>query len=99
MNPPRPALRFLLVSLLALVLAHLIDWWAATHVVWPRLSNTDLGRLLRIQGFLPTWFFVGAGLLLTDWPLRAAGGTWAAFRRGGLVVGAGVHFCLYWCCC
>ena len=85
---PRSALRFLLISSLALALAHLVDWWAAAHVVLPRFQNTDLGRLLRIQGFLPTWIVVGAALVLVDWPLRSTGGTWAAYRRGVLVAGS-----------
>jgi membrane-associated phospholipid phosphatase len=86
MNPPRTVLRFLLLSLLALALAHLVDWWTAAHLVFPKLANTDLGRLFRIQGFLPTWLLVGCALVLVDWPLRAVGGAWAAFRRGTLVV-------------
>lgn len=88
MNPPRSVLRFLLVSLFALALAHLLDWWAAAHLVFPRLGNTDLGRLLRILGFLPTWILLAAALVMTDWPLRAANGAWAAWRRGLLVVGS-----------
>ncbi len=88
MSPSRPALRFLLASSLALALAHLVDWWAAAHLVQPKFQNTDLGRLFRIQGFLPTWIFVGAALVLVDWPLRSIGGGWAAFRRGALVVGS-----------
>lgn len=80
--------RFLLASALALLLAHLVDWWAAAHLVFPKLANTDLGRLLRIQGFLPTWIAVGCALVLMDWPRRAIGGTWAALRRGTLVVGS-----------
>jgi undecaprenyl-diphosphatase len=88
MNPPRTVLRFLLVSLFALALAHLLDWWVAAHLTVPKLGNTDLGRLLRILGFLPTWIFVAAALVMTDWPLRAANGAWAAWRRGLLVVGS-----------
>lgn len=84
----RTALRFLLISSLALALAHLVDWWAAAHVVLPRFQNTDLGRLLRIQGFLPTWIVVGAALVMVDWPLRSTVGGWAAFRRGALVAGS-----------
>ena len=88
MRLSRPALRFLLVSVLALALAHLVDWWAAGHVVWPRFQNTDLGRLFRIQGFLATWIIVGAALVLVDWPLQSIGGRWAALRRGALVAGS-----------
>jgi len=85
-TPPFPFRRFLVGSLLALVLAHVVDGWASAHLVVPRLANTDLGRLLRIQGFLPTWIFVAAALVMTDWPRRATEGTWSAFRRGALLV-------------
>ena len=88
MTSSRALPRFLLLSLLAVLLAHLVDWWAAAHLVFPKLANTDLGRLLRIQGFLPTWIIVGGALVLVDWPLRALGGTWAALRRGTLVAGS-----------
>ena len=88
MDSSRTLPRFLLVSILAVLVAHLVDWWAAAHLVFPKLANTDLGRLLRIQGFLPTWIAVGAALVLVDWPLKAAGGAGAAFRRGTLVLGS-----------
>jgi membrane-associated phospholipid phosphatase len=85
---PRPVFRFILVSMLAFALAHLVDWWAAAHLVVPRFQNMDLGRLLRIQGFLPTWIVVGVALVLVDWPLRSTRGRWAPFRRGALVLGS-----------
>lgn len=62
--------------------------WAATHLAFPRFAETDPGRFLRIQGFLPTWLAVGAALVMTDWPLRASGGSRAAWRRGTLLVGS-----------
>ena len=80
--------RFLLVSLLAIILAHLLDGWAFAHLAAPKFANTDLGRLLRVQGFLPTWIVAGAALVLTDWPRRAAEGIGAALRRGLLLVGS-----------
>jgi len=82
------ARRFVIGALVALVAAHLADGWAAVHLVMPKLGETDLGRLLRIQGFLPTWIVVAMMLVMTDWPRRAIGGAWAACRRGVLVVGA-----------
>jgi membrane-associated phospholipid phosphatase len=88
MTSSRALPRFLLLSALAVLLAHLVDWWAAAHLVFPKFANTDLGRLFRIQGFLPTWIVVGCALALVDWPLRAAGGLWAALRRGTLVLGS-----------
>jgi undecaprenyl-diphosphatase len=80
--------RFLLGALLAIVLAHLLDGWAYAHLVDARLANKDLGRLLRVQGFLPTWIVFGAALVMTDWPRRATDGLGAALRRGLLVVGS-----------
>jgi len=80
--------RFLAASAVALLLAHFADGWASVHLVFPHFGNTDLGRLLRIQGFLPTWIVIAAALVMTDWPLRAAEGTWSALRRGLLLVGS-----------
>ncbi len=80
--------RFLLGAVLAIVLAHLLDGWAYAHLVAPKFANKDLGRLFRIQGFLPTWIFLGTALALHDWPRRAASGLGAALRRGLLVVGS-----------
>jgi membrane-associated phospholipid phosphatase len=56
--------RWLLVSVVAIVLAHLLDpfawqWRLAT------VYEKDWGRLLRIVGFLPTW-----GLLALAWWLQ-----------------------------
>lgn len=80
--------RFLAGAALAVVLAHLLDGWAYAHLALPKLANTDLGRLLRIQGFLPTWLFVAAALILTDWQRRATEGVWSGLRRGALLVGS-----------
>jgi membrane-associated phospholipid phosphatase len=80
--------RFLLASILAVALAHLLDGWAYAHLAVPKFANTDLGRLLRIQGFLPTWIFVAAALAMTDWPRRAREGLWTALHRGMLVLGS-----------
>lgn len=80
--------RFLMWSILAIVVAHLLDGWAYTYLVLPKFANTDLGRLLRIQGFLPTWIIVAAALVMTDWPQRATNGVGAALRRGALLLGS-----------
>lgn len=83
---PSPLRRFLLGAFAAVLLAHLLDGWVYAHLSLPKLSNTDLGRLLRIQGFVLTWVFVAIALILTDWPRRTAAGTWNALRRGVLLV-------------
>jgi membrane-associated phospholipid phosphatase len=80
--------RFLAISAVLLLVAHLADRWASVHLVFPKFGETDLGRLLRIQGFLPTWIIVAAALVMADWPLRAVQGTRAAYRRGALVLGS-----------
>jgi membrane-associated phospholipid phosphatase len=85
----RHSIRIILAaSVMTLAAAHLVDGWAAAHLVVPRLGNTDLGRLLRIQGFLPTWIIIALALVLTDWPRRAGEVSWPALRRGVLVVGS-----------
>ncbi len=73
---------------MAVILAHLLDGWAYAQLTAPKFAETDLGRLLRIQGFLPTWIVVGAALVLTDWPRRVPDGLGVVFRRGFLVVGS-----------
>jgi membrane-associated phospholipid phosphatase len=78
--------RFLLGAVLAIILAHLLDGWAYAHLLAPKFANKDLGRLFRVQGFLPTWIFLGAALVMQDWPRRATEGTGAALRRGLLVM-------------
>lgn len=71
-----------------MLIAHLLDPWTYHHLALPKFQNTDLGRLLRIQGFLLTWVVVGAALVLNDWPRRGVAGAWAAWHRGVLLVGS-----------
>ncbi|HEX5004924.1 MAG TPA: phosphatase PAP2 family protein [Gemmatimonadales bacterium] len=87
-SPPLITRRFLAAAVVAVLLAHLLDRWTYHHLMHPAFQNTDLGRLLRIQGFLPTWVAVAAALVLTDWPRRALDGGWSAWRRGVLLVGS-----------
>jgi len=85
---PRSTGRFVLAALLLLVAAHLADQWAWHALAVPKFGNTDLGRLLRIQGFLPTWLFLGGALVLFDWPAGVTMGWKGAWRRGLLLVGS-----------
>lgn len=78
------------MTILAVVAAHLADRPAWESLLDKHFANTDLGRFLRIQGFLPTWIAVGAALVLSDWPRRAVEGWKGAWWRGSLVVGAAV---------
>lgn len=89
-SPARTPWRWIVVAILAVVAAHLVDRPAWEFLLDKHFANTDLGRLLRIQGFLPTWIVVGAALVLSDWPRRAVEGWQGAWRRGLLVVGAAV---------
>ena len=84
-------LPFLLASAAAVALAHGVDRWAYAHLSDPGLSGSDLGRMLRVMGFLPLWATAGLALVLHDWPLRAERGTRAALSRGLLLLlGAGL---------
>jgi len=80
--------RFLLVSAAALLVAHLVDRWAYVNLAAPGLADTDLGRMLRVMGFLPLWATGALALVLQDWPLRVERGASAAFARGLLLLGS-----------
>jgi membrane-associated phospholipid phosphatase len=58
---PRLA-RIVLISVVAIVLAHLLDPWAWTHLVDPEVYERDRGRLFRIVGYLPLWLALGVAL-------------------------------------
>lgn len=60
-----PAWRqWLLISAAAVGLAHLLDPLAWEYLRKPNIYDGDLGRMLRIQGFLPTWVFGAIALRL-----------------------------------
>ena len=68
--------RFLIVAVLALALAHLLDRLAFEYLRYPEVNSEDWGRLLRVMGFLPTWMLAAAALALHDrvqpWRFRRA---------------------------
>ena len=71
--------------LLAIIAAHLLDGWAYEHLQMPRLAETDLGRMLRILGFLPLWLVIALAIALAEDPDRP----WRRrLRRGGMLLGA-----------
>lgn len=73
---PRPAwTRWLLVSAVAIVAAHLLDETAWRLVRLPTVYDKDWGRLLRSMGFLPTWLLVALAFWLQvgDQALRRRG--------------------------
>lgn len=82
----RPALlRFLATAAVALLLAHLADRWAYAHLYDPHFQDTDLGRMLRVMGFLPLWMAAALALALCDRPLRATRSAYEAASRGLLL--------------
>jgi membrane-associated phospholipid phosphatase len=83
-------LRFGIASVVLLISAHLVDRWVYWHVVDTDIYEQDIGRLLRIMGFLPTWLLAGTALVLHDWPARLAGDARSAWHRGILLVGSAV---------
>jgi membrane-associated phospholipid phosphatase len=86
--PQTGTLRFAVAAAMLLVAAHLVDRWAFFSLAAPDVYGSDLGRLLRVMGFLPLWLLAALALAMHDWPLRALHGTAAALRRGLLLFGA-----------
>ena len=72
----RSPARFLIVSLIALILAHVLDRFAFLYLRYPEVNSEDWGRLLRVMGFLPTWLLASLALALHDrvelWRFRRA---------------------------
>lgn len=62
----RAPVRFLLVTITALVVAHLLDRLAFEYLRYPEVNSQDWGRLLRVMGFLPTWLLAAVALALHD---------------------------------
>jgi membrane-associated phospholipid phosphatase len=62
----RRVVRALATSAVALVVATLLDQWAYGHVRLTGVLDEDLGRLLRIMGFIGTWFALALAVGLHD---------------------------------
>jgi membrane-associated phospholipid phosphatase len=60
----RRSVRFVLLAVLAIVVAHLGDRWAWSHLVSRGVYDHDLGRMLRTIGYLPFWLVAGLALWL-----------------------------------
>lgn len=56
------------VSVVAIVIAHVLDVTAWTHIKDPAVYDRDWGRMLRSAGYLPTWFIVAIALWAHDRP-------------------------------
>jgi membrane-associated phospholipid phosphatase len=72
-------LRFLALSVFALIIAHVLDPLAFEYLRYPEVNSQDWGRLLRVMGFLPTWMLAAAALALHD------AGRIPRFRRAALM--------------
>lgn len=68
----RPTTRLLFLGLVIIALAHLLDPWAYEHLRKPGVYDKDLGRLLRVIGFLPVWLLMGLALWLETRDRRRA---------------------------
>ncbi len=69
----RTVLSFLLVAAVAMALALALDGWAYAHVYDAGVYDHDLGRMLRVMGFLPLWILAAAALALSDAGVPAGG--------------------------
>lgn len=68
----RPITRVALISVVAIVAAHLLDPWAWQHVVDPGVYEHDRGRLLRVVGYYPLWVALAVALWLQTRDRRRA---------------------------
>ncbi|MEQ1689935.1 MAG: phosphatase PAP2 family protein [Gemmatimonas sp.] len=76
---------FLGVAVVSVIAAHVLDETAWQRMRDPRIYEKDLGRLLRVIGYLPTWLIVATALWThdrADATRRTSGWGW----RGGLVL-------------
>lgn len=69
------AWRALAITLVAFLLASLVDTWVYQNIQNPRVYELDWGRMLRVMGFLGTWLALALGLWLVQ---RREGGEQAA---------------------
>lgn len=83
--PRQVLLRFVVVAVVATVVAHLLDPWAWQHLRDPGVYERDWGRAFRVMGYLPVWLMLAAALWLHTRDLRRA--AWLAFTPalGGLL--------------
>jgi membrane-associated phospholipid phosphatase len=76
----------LVLIVASLAAAHLVDWWAHLSLADPGLADEDLGRMLRIMGFLPFWIVAALALGLCD-DAHAAGPRRRRHARGLMLFG------------
>ncbi len=61
-----------LIATTAIVVAHLLDGWAWSHLAKAGVYDHDAGRLFRVIGYLPLWFWLGTALWLVTRDRRRA---------------------------
>lgn len=82
-----PWRRFALFSLAALILAHLVDYWAYHNLYFPHWEGSDAGEMLRSLGYGPTWLIACLAFWLYDRAHRGPGSP-SPLHRAGLVFGS-----------
>lgn len=81
----RVTARNLLIAAVAVVVAHLLDGWAWSHLGVEGVYDHDAGRLFRVIGFVPLWLWMGAALWLVTRDRRRAALLALVPALGGLV--------------
>jgi membrane-associated phospholipid phosphatase len=79
----RSAWRVLALTAAAFLLATLVDTWVYQNVHHPAVYERDWGRLLRVMGFLGTWFVLAISVRLVEG--RDAAARPRARRRANLL--------------
>jgi len=85
----RHVLRYLAVGAAVVAVAHALDplAWSHLHIDNFR-EKSDLARLFRVMGYLPTWGIAAAALILIDWGRDKARGWYPSIARGVVLVGS-----------
>ena len=66
------SVRFVLFAVIAIIVAHLGDRWAFSHLVSKGVYDHDLGRMLRTIGYFPFWVVAGLAFWLQSRDRRRA---------------------------
>ena len=68
----QPRVRILLISVVAIVAAHLGDRWAFGHLLQSDVYDHDVGRMFRVAGYLPAWLLAALAYWLVHRDRRRA---------------------------
>jgi membrane-associated phospholipid phosphatase len=68
----RTQVRFAILAVVAIIVAHVGDGWAFRHFVKPDIYDHDFGRMLRLVGYLPVWLVIALGIWLQTRDRRTA---------------------------